>query len=98
MCEYAKENKCIVTNEVCPWMYWCNKRQIYKPSRHMPQNCNIKARVEVPKGYYKVRMERKGYLYVDIDNCTYKIKNPFDDIPLYVKATKLKSGEWRLRK
>lgn len=98
MCEYTKGNQCSITNEVCPWMYWCDRRQIYKPSRYMPENCNIKLKAEVPKGYYRVRMERKGYLYVDIDNCTYKIKNPFDDVPLYVKATKLKSGEWRLRK
>lgn len=98
MCEYVKQNKCSITNEVCPWMYYCSRHQTWKVSKNMPKECNVKANFEVPKGYYRVREERKGYLYVDIDGCTYKIKNPFDGVPLYVKATKLKSGEWRLRK
>lgn len=43
-------------------------------------------------------MERKGYLYIDIKGHTYKILNPFEEVPLYVKVTKLKNGEWKLRK
>ena len=26
------------------------------------------------------------------------IQNPFDEVPLYVKATKMKNGKWRLKK
>lgn len=64
----------------------------------MPQNCKIKEDLKIPKGYYKVRMERKGFLYIDIKGQTYKILNPFEETPLYVKAFKLKNGEWRLKK
>lgn len=97
MCEYVVLNKCSLTNNICPFMYFCDKKNIWKPSANMPTNCGVKARAEAPKGYYRVREERKGYLYVDIDNQTYKIKNPFDDIPRYVKAFKTKDG-WRLKK
>lgn len=92
MCEYVKQNQCSLTNEVCPFVYWCDRLQIWKPSKAMPEICNIKKSHEVPKGYYTVRQERKGYLYVDIDNITYKLENPFDYIPEFVKVSKTKSG------
>ena len=79
-------------------MYFCYKSNSWKPSKTMPLDCKIKQTAAIPKGYYYVRMERKGYLYIDIDGITYKILNPFDEIPLYVKATKLKNGRWRLKK
>ena len=97
MCEYVQLNKCSISGEVCPFMYYCNKLRIWKPLKSMPEKCNIKENFEIPKGYCKVRFERKGYLYVDINNQTFAIKNPFDDVPKYVKATKTKNG-WRLRK
>lgn len=98
MCEYVKENICSITNKVCPFVYFCNKRQIWKPVQSFDGNCKVKKEAEVPAGYYRVRQVRKGFLYVDIGNITYKIKNPFEDVPLFVKATKLKNGSWRLRK
>lgn len=98
MCKYCNQNKCSITNSVCPYVYFCNKKQLWVPLKSMPQDCKVKINIEIPKGYYKVRMERKGYLYVDIGDITYKILNPFDDIPLYVKATKLRDGSWKLRK
>ena len=58
----------------------------------MPQECKVKQAIEIPVGYCRVRDERKGWLYIDINNETIKIKNPFDDIPLYVKVSKTKSG------
>ena len=97
MCNYVVENLCKITNEICPYMYFCTKLQSYQPLKSMPAQCNIELNAEVPQGYYRVRDERKGYLYVDIGDFTYKIFNPFEDIPLYVKATKTKTG-WRLKK
>lgn len=58
----------------------------------------MKEKIETPKGYCKVRMERKGYLYIDIKGHTYKIQNPFEEVPLYVKVIKLKNGDWKLKK
>ena len=41
MCEYVKGNQCLVTKEVCPFVYWCDKIHSYKPSSSMPENCKI---------------------------------------------------------
>ena len=30
MCQYRKENKCSLTNTICPWAYWCGKISGYK--------------------------------------------------------------------
>lgn len=98
MCKYVRENKCSITEDNCPFMYFCTKINNWKPLNSMPENCMVKERFEVPKGYYKVRMERKGFLYIDIDNQTIKVPNPFEEIPLYVKAYKLRNGQWRLKK
>lgn len=92
MCEYTYQNKCSLTNDICPYVYWCNRLRIWKPLTAMPEICNIKKSYEVPKGYYRVRQERKGFLYVDIDNQTYKIENPFNYIPEFIKIVKTKSG------
>ena len=98
MCEYVKDNICTISKEICPFVYFCNKAKTWRPLKSMSGNCKVKLQAEVPKGYYRVRQARKGYLYVDIDNVTHNILNPFDDVPLFVKATKLKNGSWRLRK
>lgn len=97
MCSYVNENKCSINGEICPFVYFCTNVQAYKPLKSMPAKCNVALIAEIPQGYYRVREERKGYLYVDIGDCTYKIANPFDEVPLYVKATKTKTG-WKLKK
>lgn len=97
MCSYVNENKCNITGDICPFMYFCTKAQAYKPLKSMPEKCNVALTAETPHGYYRAREERKGYLYVDIGEFTQKIANPFDDVPLYVKATKTKTG-WKLKK
>lgn len=98
MCSYLNVNKCSINDSQCPYVYFCNKKKSWVPLSSMPENCKVKENISIPKGCYKVRMERKGYLYVDIKGQTYKILNPFSDVPLYVKATKLKNGGWRLKK
>lgn len=102
MCEYldieGNKGRCKVTNQICPYAYFCNKTGTWKPSSHMPAKCKVKEQADIPKGYYQVCFERKGNLYVDIEGCIQIIPNPFDNVPLYVKATKLKSGKWRLKK
>ena len=92
MCSYVRENQCIITSQICPYVYYCDKIRTYKPASTMPQECKVKQAIEIPVGYCRVRDERKGWLYIDINNETIKIKNPFDDIPLYVKVSKTKSG------
>lgn len=98
MCEFVKENKCSITNCICPFMYWCDKMQIWRPNKYMPKNCKIKEKNIVShKGKYRVRDFRNNFLYVDIENMTYKIENPFDFIPDYVDVQK-KNGNYQIKK
>ena len=98
MCNYIiNNNVCKILNKNCPYMYFCNKENIWKPSLSMPKNCKIKQQIEAPQGYYKVYYEKRGNLYIDINGHIEIVQNPFDNVPLYVKATKLKSGKWRLK-
>lgn len=64
----------------------------------MPNNCKVKQNILIPEGCYKVCFEKRGNLYIDIDGHVEVIKNPFDDIPLYVKAIQMKNGKWKLKK
>ena len=97
MCEYVRGNQCRVTQDVCPYMYYCDKIRAFKPSNLMPKDCKVKQNIETPKGYYRVQDERKGWLYIDYNNTTVKVKNPFDHVPLYVRIKVLKSGEYKIR-
>lgn len=97
MCEYVKENKCSITSQICPYMYYCDKIRSYRPSKYMPTDCKVKKNITVPNGCYKVRQERKGFLYIDYKGVVIKVKNPFDYIPIYVKIRKTKDGEYKLR-
>lgn len=92
MCNYVRKNKCAITNEICPFMYYCTKRNIWKQATNMPEKCKVAEMKEVPKGYYKVLFEKHGKLYIAVENRTEVINNPFDSVPLYVKIYKTKTG------
>lgn len=98
MCNLVLENICSITKNICPYMYFCNKTKSWKPLKSMPAICKIKKEQDIPNGYYKVCFERHNNLYINIDGNIQIIPNPFNDVPLYVKAIKLKNGKWRLKK
>lgn len=100
MCDYVniKQGKCKISNENCPFVYYCTKIMSYKPSSSMPNSCPVKEQFEVPKGFYKVEFERHGNLYIEVDGIVEIVKNPNNYVPTYVKMTKLKSGVWRIKK
>lgn len=98
MCEYTNENKCKITSEVCPYMYFCDRFKTWRASKYMPKECPVEARYQAPKGYNRVIQERNGYLYIAVDDKTIRLQNPFDNVPLYVKVYKQKNGQWKLRK
>lgn len=100
MCNYVviEEGKCKITKDICPYLYFCNKIKSYKPNSSIPLNCKVKQNFEIPNGYYKVCFEKKGDLYININGNVEIVQNPFDTIPPYVKATKLKNGKWKLKK
>ena len=97
MCQYLKENQCSILKNNCPWSYFCNKENKWK-FKSEGSKCKVKANADVPKGYYKVCFEKHGYLYISVNGQIQVVANPFDDIPLYVKVYKLKSGEIKLKK
>ena len=97
MCEYVNNNQCRITQSVCPYMYYCDKINGFRSSTNMPKDCKVKQKAEVPYGYYKIQSERKGWLYIDYNNITIKVKNPFNHTPLYVRVRKMKSGEYKIR-
>lgn len=98
MCKYLKDlNKCRITNSSCPYMYYCTKLQVWKPLKSSPKKCKIAENKEIPKGYCKVCFSRKGYLYVDIGNTNYMLKNPFDYIPKFVKVYKTRQGDFKIK-
>ena len=98
MCEYVQYNNCKITNQICPYMYWCDKLQIWRANNYMPKNCKVKeTNVVKHKGKYQVREYRKGYLYVDINGITYKLQNLFDFVPDYVDVFK-KNGQYQIKK
>ncbi len=96
MCEFIEENKCKINQSPCPWVYWCDKVQGWRPNKYMPEKCNMK-KITKHNGKYKVRDSRKGFLYVDIEDTTYKIENPFDFIPDYVDVQK-RNGVYKIKK
>lgn len=101
MCKYldlAKEGHCNANGEKCPYVYFCTKRNVWKPLSSMPDVCKIAENFEIPNGYYEVCFQKRGNLYVNIDGHIKIIPNPFEDVPKYVKAYQLKSGKWRVKK
>ena len=99
MCNYIVDNnQCSILNNNCPYVYFCTKKNKWIPTSTMPNNCKVKQNVEPPNGYHRVCFEKKGNLYVDFNGHIEIIPNPFDTVPLYVKAIKFKNGNWRLKK
>lgn len=98
MCIYIEnEKECTILKKQCPYVYFCNKIKKWKEMNTMPANCKVKQKEIIPSGYYKVCFEKRGNLYIDINGHIEIVPNPFNIVPLYVKATKLKSGKWRLK-
>lgn len=99
MCEFNKKDMCLARNDKCPFVYFCDKIQDYKPMKSMPKDCNVKISAVAPIGYNKVAYERKGYLYVYLDADTIiKVKNTLNKIPPYIKLRKTSGGEYKIGK
>lgn len=95
MCEYLRLNKCSISNDLCPFVYFCEKQHMWKENKNIPKDCKVKERVSIPEGFCKVKMERKGFLYVDLGDSTVKLVNPFENVPQYVKVRKYKN-KWKI--
>ena len=104
MCSYLNKNNCKATNSICPYIYFCNKTLTWKESKTTPKDCKIKIDAENKKnkgrGYYKVIKERKGKLYINIDNEVCILDNPYknEECPEFVRVSKNKLGEYYIKK
>lgn len=94
MCEYLNNGNCKIQKEKCPFTYWCSKLNIYKYLKD-GDNCNVKRKYVIPKGYYEVCFERHGDLYIEVQDKTIVLKNIFEETPKYVKLKK-SNGEYKL--
>ena len=68
MCEYINENQCLITKEICPFVYFCNKQLKYLPLKSMPKRCKVimNKKKNIPEGYNAIEFVRGNYLYVKI--------------------------------
>lgn len=96
-CIYRDKNNCKKMNNICPWVFWCSKINGWKERAGMEKYCKYLKNKDVPNGYFLVAFEKKGYLYINMEDETIKIKNPFNYIPDFVKIYKSKD-EWKIRK
>lgn len=99
MCNYVdlSQGVCKISSDKCPYVFFCNKILSYKQLSSMPDNCQIKVKHELPKGYNKVAFERHGYLYIEVDEFTEVIKNPYTYVPSFVKLSKTKTGSYKIK-
>lgn len=100
MCQYLDltKGRCRISKDICPYAYFCNKKNVYKELKSMPIDCKVKEQVQAPEGFYKVCFEKHGKLYILVGNNIEIVPNTYDHTPLYVKMTRLKSGKWKIRK
>lgn len=101
MCENViLNNRCKITQQICPFMYFCERTQIWRANNYMPKNCKVKEtqnNAVKHKGKYRVINYRKDFLYVEINDVVYKLKNPFDFVPDYVDVLK-RNGVYIIKK
>lgn len=92
-CNNREDNKCLINNNTCPWVYWCDKVNGYKWLKNAPEECNL-----MPKAEDKnVLFERRGYLYVEYKGEVVKVKNIFNYIPIKVSVVKGRNGKYRIK-
>lgn len=97
MCPYAYYNLedgveylyCKKQKDVCPFSRFCTTRNKIIPTNSQ-EYCKIRNKKEIPDGFFEVRFEKKGFLYVEYKDRVLKLKNPYDFIPPYVKVGKNK--------
>ncbi len=87
---------CSKNNYPCAFIRKCYKELKWIPSKYM-EGCKIRNKIELPKGAYNVKFERKGKLYIDLGDKTICLSNIYDNVPDYVFLSK-RNGEYRLKK
>jgi hypothetical protein len=84
---------CSVTKERCPLVRFCNRLNDYinidgcTNCRFVSLGEDIKAESKGLKN--KVRFERNGKLYIEVNDQVIVLDNPFSEVPRYVNVVKV---------
>lgn len=90
--EYAKPCICKQGN-ICAYMRRCTDKMKWIPLDGMDK-CKLRS----DNQHGNVRMVYEGYLYIDVDDTTIKIKNPYNYEPTNVDLIKDENGEYIIKK
>ena len=86
-CNIAPYNSycsCNKSNEICPFTRRCSTRMAHVPLASM-NNCQLRKEEEmIPTNTNKVRFEKRGKLFIEVNDHVIELKNPYDYIPDYV--------------
>ena len=78
--DYASLCTCKINDDICPYTRRCSIDMCYKPN-HM-ENCLLrKEGYKLKPNEYKVKFCIHDNLFVDIDDMTIEIANPYDYVP-----------------
>lgn len=97
MCDYVNTNKCTITGDCCPYIYWCDKINNWRELKSKPKVCQIEARVpkSAPNGYCRVLFSKHGNLYVDRGDEAVIVKNTLDHTPEFVMLKRV-GDKWEI--
>ena len=91
-CQIADYNgfcHCGKDGDICAFMRRCQTEHRWKSLESMDK-CNLRKEGKpVPKGQYKVRIELKGALYVEMGDFVREINNPYDYVPEFVEVVQI---------
>lgn len=76
---------------VCPFVYWCENAQDWKPIRNTQETCLLRTKINKPDNASVVRFIKKGKLYIEYKDGVVVLDNPFNFVPKYV--TLIHKGE-----
>lgn len=74
---------CKRTDRICEYSKFCQLQNKFILNDRWEQ-CSVKDEKDIPSGSNRVLFERKGFLYIDLNDKTIKVKNTFNHIPDYV--------------
>ena len=97
MCEYCEKGSyysvcmCTKSKDICPFMRRCSMEHEWLPLNGM-NTCSLRQperSIELKENEYKVRFEKDGDLYIEIEDYVIQKKNPFDYIPEKVEMVRI---------
>lgn len=104
MCPYAYYYKpeshykeliyCKRTSNMCGYSRMCSKLNKVMPNRM--EVCTLAQLKNIPTDSNRVRFEKRGKLYIEVENTVIALSNPYDHVPDYVYVVAV-GGEWYLK-